>query len=134
MANHLTNTMPLSVCTVQFLGNKGLAYGGTLTFTLSSFSGDFSSGQLNDGVSKDRFYRISVSWPVLTSVVFFFQAYLVYLECSKCNSNTGVRLGFPLSAIKGGFTGKDKLFSISLNERAGWLEDTKNTLQVGGVG
>lgn len=59
------------------------------------------------------------------------QAYLVYLECSSCASNAGVRLGFPLSSLAAPFTGSDLAVSIPLTETAGWLQDTKNTLQVG---
>lgn len=59
------------------------------------------------------------------------QAYLVYLECSSCASNAGVRLGFPLSSLAAPFTGSDLAVSIPLTEAAGWLQDTKNTLQVG---
>lgn len=33
-----------------FMGNQGMAYGGTLQFTLSSFSGDFSPSAMNQGV------------------------------------------------------------------------------------
>eukprot|EP00952_Eustigmatos_sp_NYUAD-ZCMA_P009558 39477-Eustigmatos_ZCMA.PRE.1 len=90
---------------LQFLGNQGIAYGGTLSFTLSSFSGDFSSGNLNN------------------------QAYVVLLECSGCKSNAGVRLGMPLSKLQQPFTGSDLRVSLALSEKAGWVEDSKNTLK-----
>jgi hypothetical protein len=37
---------------VQFLGNQGIAYQGSLTFTLSSFSGDFAPQNLHQDVSE----------------------------------------------------------------------------------
>lgn len=36
----------------NFLGNQGIAYGGQMSFTLSSFSGDFSSANLNNQVGR----------------------------------------------------------------------------------
>jgi hypothetical protein len=59
------------------------------------------------------------------------QAYLVLLECASCNSNAGVRLGFPLKSLPNGpFSGADLAVTLKLNEAGGWLQDSKNTLQV----
>ena len=86
----------------KFLGWQGAAYGGSMEFTMSSFSGDFSSANMNDGT------------------------YLVELYCSKCATNTGVTIGYPLSATS--FDGSTKTFSISMKEDGGWLRDPENTL------
>lgn len=45
-----------------FMGNQGMAYGGTLQFTLSSFSGDFSPSAMNQGVRPS----VHRPWPALT--------------------------------------------------------------------
>ena len=88
----------------KFLGNHGLVYKGFLTFTLSSFAGSFDSKTMNSN------------------------AHLVYLECAGCNSNAGVRLGFPLKTSgQYSFAGVDTTFEIPLDEKSGWVEDTKNT-------
>ncbi|GMI32407.1 hypothetical protein TrCOL_g8022 [Triparma columacea] len=87
----------------SFLGWQGAVYGGTMEFTLSSFSGDFSAANLNS------------------------QSYLVELYCSKCATNTGVTISYPLSATS--FDGTTKTFSISMKETGGWLRDPENTLQ-----
>ena len=90
----------------KFLGHHGIAYGGYLEFTLSSFQGDYSVGNLNSG---------TVSGGGL---------HLLYLECAKCNLNKGVRLAFPLSATPAGFSGITTKFTIPLHEKGGWLEGT----------
>lgn len=94
----------------KFLGHHGISYDGSLEFTLSSFQGDYASDKLNTGS------------PVSAGLA------LVYLECAKCNLNKGVRLAFPLSATKAGFTGATTQFSLGLKESDGWLEDSKNSL------
>mmetsp|Transcript_28393 Transcript_28393/g.56748 ORF Transcript_28393/g.56748 Transcript_28393/m.56748 type:complete len:366 (-) Transcript_28393:46-1143(-) len=86
----------------KFTGWQGVYYGGTLEFTLSSFSGDFSASNLNS------------------------DTYLVKLFCSQCETNKGVTIGFPLSATS--FDGSTKTFSISMLETAGWERDPENTL------
>ncbi len=86
----------------KYLGWQGVVYGGFLEFTMSSFSGDFSSNNLNSDL------------------------YLVELYCSQCATNTGVTISFPLSATS--FDGSTKSFSISMLETAGWLQDPENTL------
>jgi hypothetical protein len=66
-------------------------------------------------------------WPLYACT----QAYVVLLECASCNSNAGVRLGFPLKSLPSGpFSGSDLAVTLKLNEAGGWLEDSKNTLQV----
>ena len=86
----------------DFLGWQGAVYGGSMEFTMSSFSGDFSSSNLNSN------------------------PYLVELYCSKCATNTGVTISYPLSATS--FDGSTKSFSISMKEDGGWLRDPENTL------
>jgi hypothetical protein len=88
-----------------FLGHHGAAYGGELHFSMSSFSGDFSSSNLNS------------------------DAHLVELVCDQCDVNAGITLAFPLASTdQGTFDGSATEFVISLEESAGWLLDSKNTL------
>jgi len=96
----------------QFLGNVGISYGGSLQFTLSSFSGDFS--KLNDLQSK-----------------------VVLLECASCTGpvGKGITLGFTLASLalspNGQFTGKPLQVTIPLRETktgGGWMKDPQNTL------
>lgn len=88
----------------KFMGHFGMAYGGYFEFTLSSFSGDFSSSNLNGG-----------------------NINLVYLKCNSCNNWKGITLAYPLSSTSGYFGG-DKLFSIRLFETSGWLKDPQNNI------
>lgn len=89
----------------KYLGWQGIIYKGSLQFTMSSFSGDFSSSNLNDNLN------------------------LVEIHCSKCDTNKGVTLVFPLAATtQGSFNGVTTEFSVSMLESAGWLMDPKNTL------
>jgi hypothetical protein len=92
----------------KFLGHHGIAYGGTLDFTLSSFQGDFSAGQLNPGEGSTGLH-------------------LVELYCAQCRVNRGATLVFPLSRAQA-FTGATTSYSLNLSEAAGWLEDPRNTL------
>jgi len=91
----------------SYLGNWGIAYGGSIKFTLGAFSGDFTktNGDNNN---------------------------IVILECAKCVGpvGTGITLGFPiknLPYIK--FTGAPVQYTLPLLEGAGWLKDPQNTLQ-----
>lgn len=94
----------------SFLGNKGVSYGGMISFTLAGFSGDFSS--LNDGAN------------------------LIQLDCADCIGpvGKGITLVYPLSkaldesstSFKAG--SMEVSFSIELLETSGWLKDTQNTL------
>jgi hypothetical protein len=88
----------------KFLGNKGIAYGGSLQFTVSGFSGDFND---TNG-----------------------DAHLVELECNTCVGpvGRGIMLVFPVSAAQGTFTGTTRSFTIPLLENKGWLKDPQNTL------
>jgi len=93
----------------KFLGHHGIAYGGSLQFTLSSFHGDFSAAKRNTGVDSSGLH-------------------LVELHCAKCNVNRGVTLAFPASKAHA-FTGAAQAFSLALKEGGGWVEDPKNTLK-----
>jgi hypothetical protein len=95
----------------SFLGNKGVSYGGHLSFMLAAFSGDFSS--LNDGAN------------------------LVQLDCAECIGpvGKGITLVYPLSkalreaasSFKDG--SMEVSFSLELLESSGWLKDSQNTLK-----
>jgi len=91
----------------SLLGNTGASYGGTLSFTLGGFSGDFST---NNGL----------------------QTHIVELECAKCVGpvGPGILLAIPLSAMQAfkSFTGAPTVFTVSLLESAGWIKDPQNSL------
>ena len=87
----------------KFNGHLGAGYQGSLNFKLSSFSGDFSSGRLNEGLN------------------------LVEISCKTCSVNAGEKIVFPLSATSG-FNGATSSFTLALSETSGWLIDPKNTL------
>jgi len=94
----------------SFLKNKGVTYGGRISFTLGAFSGDFQS--LND------------------------HANLIQLDCAECVGpvGKGITIVYPLtkalaeasSAFKGG--AMEAVFSVELLESSGWLKDPQNTL------
>lgn len=92
-----------------YYGNQGIAYGGSLSFTIAAFSGDFSS--LNDKSTN-----------------------IVELECESCDGpiRKGIRLGFSMAALMkspgGMFNGDAKRISIPLNEFSGWLKDSQDVL------
>lgn len=90
----------------KFMGNQGIAYGGSLRFTLSGFSGDFKSSNAD--------------------------SHLVELECSTCIGpiGKGIMLVFPISAAQGVFSGSTMSFTIPLQEDKGWLKDPQNSLAV----
>ena len=91
----------------KFYDNQGLAYGGWLSFTMSSFSGDFK-----------RLNREN--------------APLVILECDTCIGpvSQGITLVFPINVPRvGRYGGEIKAFSIPLSENEGWLKDPQNTLK-----
>jgi len=91
----------------SFHGNQGIAYGGSLNFTLGAFSGDFSK-QNGDNTN------------------------MVELECSECPGpvSKGVTLAFPISASDMGkaFNGDATTFTIPLLEGKGWIKDSQNSL------
>lgn len=95
----------------KFLGHQGIAYGGTLDFTLSSFHGDFGAGKLNTGL------------PGQSAGL-----HLVEVYCAACNVNRGVTLAFPVKALPRAFSGSTLRVAVPLRETAGWVEDPKNTL------
>ena len=95
----------------KFLGDKGIAYGGSLDFTLGAFSGDFAHGNSHD----------------MTPVV--------RLTCDACGDpeDKGITLVYPLAALTSarggiGFDGSATRLSVPLVEGRGWLRDPKNTL------
>lgn len=57
------------------------AYGGTLSFTVSSFSGDFSDGSRHDAGGREHLLP------------------LVTLKCPQCKNGKGTTIVFPLSKI-----------------------------------
>ena len=93
-----------------FLGDQAMAYGGSLSFALSSSAGDFSSSKLR---AKSVGSRLAGGvWGVM-------------LDCATCANGAGITLGFPLERL--GFTGATKRFTVSLSE-ASWRKDPHNTL------
>jgi len=94
----------------KFHGWQGIAYDGSLEFTLSSYSGSFEPSNYN------KLYNGN-------------DLNLVEIFCSKCKLNTGLTLAFPLLKTASGlFNGLTTQFSLSLNEKAGWVKDPKNEL------
>lgn len=104
----------------KFLGNVGIAYGGSLQFSLASFSGDFT--KLNDK-----------------------ESFVVILECATCDGPVGgkggITLGYSMASLtrspNGAFTGVPKRVSIPLKEQqalplalqgGGWVKDPQNSL------
>jgi len=88
----------------HFLGNKVVAYGGSLVFTAGAFAGDFSTEQLQKNVP------------------------LVTIECSSCRGGQGVRIGFFADAKNVILDGKTKKFTLPLTPDK-WVKDPRNTLQ-----
>merc|ERR1719197_734282 len=96
----------------KFLGDMAASYGGTLAFTLSAASGDFSAENLTP--TKD----------------------LVVLECTTCvtaSQNRGVKLFFNAhrAGVTSGtpqwsFDGTTKEFTVQLTEAA-WRKDSENS-------
>lgn len=93
----------------KYYGNLGISYGGSLSFTIAAFSGDFSS--LN----------------AMTANV-------VELECESCDGpiRKGIRLGFSMAALSaspnGMFNGNAMKIVLPLHENAGWLKDSQDVL------
>lgn len=85
------------------LGNLGIVYGGTLSFALASFAGDFS-----------RLNAMSTN--------------VVELECASCPGPVarGLVVAMPMSALL--FSGATTLLQLSLTEDAGWRTDPQNSL------
>ena len=85
------------------------AYGGSLSFTISSFSGDFSDKSKHDTNGREHLLP------------------LVTLRCPECRHGAGTTVVFPLS--KSPYDGKGSLkVELPLTEKGGWLIDPKNTL------
>ena len=85
----------------KFLGNKGAAYGGHISFSIGLFAGDIAS--LSKGLN------------------------LVELECKDCGYNAGIRLAHRFSKIH--FTHAIAHFKIELLETANWLKDPRDSLK-----
>lgn len=94
----------------KYYGNFGISYTGTLSFTMASFSGDFTV--LNRGDTQ-----------------------VVQMECTQCIGpvTKGIKLVYTMSTL----LAKQKLntgsssttmFSIPLTETSGWQIDPQNTL------
>ena len=93
-----------------FLGDQAMAYGGSLSFALSSAAGDFSASKLR---AKSVGSRLAGGvWGVM-------------LDCATCSNGAGITLGFPVESL--GFTGATKRFTVPLSE-ASWRKDPHNTL------
>lgn len=85
----------------KFLGNKGAAYGGHISFSIGMFAGDIAS--LNRGGN------------------------LIELECKECGYKTGITLVYRFSKIH--FEHKIANFNIELLETANWLKDPQDSLK-----
>ena len=85
----------------KFLGNKGAAYGGHISFSIGLFAGDIAS--LNRGGN------------------------LVELECKECGYKTGIRVVYRFSKIH--FSHKIANFKIELLETTNWLKDPQDSLK-----
>lgn len=96
----------------KFHGNNGIAYGGSISFTIHSFSGDFKSDKWNSDDTK-----------------------AVLLHCKDCTGPVygGITLALPLGVLRKShpslFKGTPTEVSIKLLESAGWLKDPQNTLK-----
>ena len=83
----------------KFSGWWGIAYDGYLEFDFASFTGNFSSAELNfDG-----------------------DVNIVEISCNECRHFRGITLGYPLMSANG-FDGSVTSFSLPLNEKSGWLK------------
>ena len=85
----------------KFIGNKGAAYGGHISFSIGMFAGDIAS--LNKGGN------------------------LVELECKECGYNTGITLVYRFSKIH--FEHKIAHFKIELLETTNWQKDPQDSLK-----
>jgi hypothetical protein len=85
----------------KFLGNKGAAYGGHISFSIGLFAGDIAS--LNRGGN------------------------LIELECKECGYKTGITLVYRFSKIH--FEHKIANFKIELLETTNWLKDPQDSLK-----
>ena len=95
-------------------GGMAVAYGGILSFVLSSAAGDFS--RLNHGHD-----GTSGSLAV------------VRIECPSCRNegpgrtDRGIQLIYPMSALPSAFDGTTTKIEIGLTESSGWLKDSENS-------
>lgn len=97
------DTLWYFVAPAKFWGMHNIAYGGALTFAMSSAAGDFSPANVNTDV------------PV------------IIIECASCASGSGIRLVKYADATLLPLDGKAREVSIPLTEGV-WRKDPKNTL------
>jgi hypothetical protein len=96
----------------KFYGNQGISYGGSISFTIHSFSGDFKSDNWNSDDTK-----------------------AVLIHCKDCTGPVygGITLALPVGVLKKSypslFKGSPTEMSIKLTESSGWLKDPQNTLK-----
>lgn len=93
-----------------FLGDQAMAYGGDLSFALSSSAGDFSAAKLR---------AVSIGSRLAGGV------WGVMLECALCSNGVGITLGYPVESL--GFDGATKRFTVPLSQSS-WKKDPHNTL------
>jgi hypothetical protein len=94
----------------KYYGNHGISYGGTISFAVGSFSGDFSA--LNSDSTN-----------------------VIILECESCDGpvRKGITLGYNIGTLKrspnGPFNGTPMTISVPLHESSGWVKDSQNSLK-----
>jgi len=106
LKNGVDSTLWYFEAPVKFLTNLGISYGGTLSFTLSAFSGNFN--ELNGN-----------------------SLHVVELICDDCIGPVyqGITLAWPINAENfKSFTGSTQTFTFSLLETVGWVKDPQNSL------
>jgi hypothetical protein len=101
----------------KFHGNMNPSYNGVLKFTLSSFSGDFSTNNLNYDTTSNTNSVTNTVKPNTSN-------HLVKIHCKTCKVNTGVTIAYPFPTD---YTGKTKVFELPLNENS-WLIDPESSL------
>lgn len=84
----------------KFLGNKGAAYGGHISFSIGLFAGD---------------------------IALLLGGNLIELECKECGYKTGITLVYRFSKIH--FEHKIANFKIELVETTNWLKDPQDSLK-----
>ncbi|KAL7551786.1 hypothetical protein ACHAWF_014978 [Thalassiosira exigua] len=93
----------------KFSGWYGAWYGGTFSFALSSFSGDYSG--VNDHWVGDRHRPLN----------------LVEIYCESCDLFKGVTIAFPLASAPK-FDRRTAKYALTMTESSGWVQDPQNTL------
>lgn len=101
----------------KFHGNWATGYNGNLKFTVSSFSGDFSTKNLNYDTTSSTNSLTNAVQPNTSN-------HLVKIHCKTCKVNTGVTIAYPFPQD---YTGKTKVFDLLMNEN-NWLIDPETSL------